>query len=190
MCLFESVLIIHLISNFVSFDWVLKMAEKISESQLLLQLDSNSKTDSYIIKNGFCVIMNIKYFDGHEDYTTHGSEKDVKNINKTFEFLNCKIKYYKEFDYHFTDKQVKNVIIKSIKSKEFNECDGFVLYIHTHGFENSFLTSNCQLILFNEIVDMFKTDNILHLNDGIQWEKDDLFYKNMPKIIIFDCCRG
>ena len=150
----------------------------------------NSKIESYTIKNGFCVVINIKYFDGHEEYKRDGPENNIENIKQTFEFFNCKVKYYKEFDYHFTDRQVINFIIKSIKSKEFNECDGFVLYIHTHGFENSFLTSNCQLILHNEIIDMFKTENILHFNDGSQWKKDYLVYESMPKIIVFDCCRG
>ena len=151
---------------------------------------SNSKTCCFTIKNGFCVIINIKYFDGHQDYTRFYSENNVKNINKTFQFLNCKVKYYQEFDYHFTDEQVRNVIIESIKSREFNECDGFVLYIHTHGFENCFLTSNCQLIFRHQIIEMFKTENILHLNDDGKWKKDDSFYKIMPKIIVFDCCRG
>ena len=96
---------------------------------------SNSKIESYTIKNGFCVVINIKYFDGRQQLTRDQSEKNIENIKQTFEFLNCKVNYYEEFDYHFTDNQVRNVIIKSIKSKEFNECDGFVLYIHTHGFE-------------------------------------------------------
>ena len=151
---------------------------------------SNSETDSYIIKNGFCVIINIKYFDGHEEYTRYGSEENVKKLNKTFKFLNCKVKYYKEFNYNFTGEQIINVINESIKSKKFNECDGFVLYIHTHGYENSFLTSKCELIVRNEIIDIFKTENINDLNNGNKWKKDSSFYKIMPKIIIFDCCRG
>ena len=146
---------------------------------------SNSETDSYIIKNGFCVIINIKYFDGDEEITRYGSEGSVENISKTFKFLNCKVKVYKESNYQFTDEEVRNAIIESIKSKEFNECDGFVLYIHTHGYENSFLTSNCRMILRDEIIDMFKTENIVDSN-----EKNYSFYENMPKIIIFDCCRG
>ena len=150
---------------------------------------SNSNTKSYTIENGFCVVINIKYFDGHEKWTRDKSENNVENIKQTFEFLNCNVNNYEEFDYHFTENQVRNVIIKSIKSKEFNECGGFVLYIHTHGFENSFLTSNCELIVRNEIVDLFKTENILDLN-GSQWKKDDSFYENMPKIIVFDCCRS
>ena len=150
-----------------------------------------SKTQDYIIKNGFCIIINIKYFDGHQEYIRSDSEKNVKNINKTFELLNCKVKIYEEFKYRLTDEKVRNVIIESIQSEEFIKCDGFVLYIHTHGFENSFLTSNCQLILRNEIIDMFKTENILHLINGTQWKKEDnSFYENMPKIIIFDCCRS
>ena len=65
-----------------------------------------------------------------------------------------------------------------------------MLYIHTYGFEKSFFTSNCQLILRDEIIDIFKTENILYFNYGSQWEKDRSFYENMPKIIVFDCCRG
>ena len=151
---------------------------------------SNSKVESYTIKNGFCVVINIKHFDGHEKWKRRNSEKSIENIKETFEFLNCKVKICKEIDYHFTDEEVKNIIIESIKSKEFNECDGFVLYIHTHGYEHSFVTSNCELIVRNEIVDLFKIKNILNLNDRSQWEKDDFDYKLMPKIIYFDCCRS
>ena len=148
---------------------------------------SNNKNESYTIKNGLCVVINIKYFVGYEKSTRIDSETSVHKIKEAFEFLNCKVKVHEELDYHFTDEEVRNVINESIKSKEFNECDGFVLYIHTHGFENSFLTSNRQLILRNEIIDMFKTEHIMNLNDN--WAKRDLFCK-MAKIIFFDCCRG
>lgn len=151
---------------------------------------SNRKIESYTIRNGLCVVINIKHFDGNQQWTRHNSEENIDNIKQTFEFLNCTVKIYKQFNYHFTDKEVKKVINESIQSKEFNECDGFVLYIHTHGYENSFLTSNCQLVLRNEIIDLLKTKNILHLNDENEWEKDDFDYKIMPKIIYFDCCRG
>ena len=149
---------------------------------------SNSKIESYTIKNGFCVVINIKYFDGYKNATRHNSEESIENIKQTFQFLNCKVKICKEFNYHFTDEEVKNVINESIQSKEFNECDGFILYIHTHGFENSFLTSNYKFILRNEIIDLFKTENIKKLN-GSQ-RKKECDYNRMPKIIYFDCCRG
>ena len=133
-----------------------------------LKMASNSKIEDYTIKNGFCIVINIKYFDGHQQWTRDQSENNVENIKKIFQFLNCKVNCYEEFDYQFTDKKVRNVIIKSIKSEEFNKCDGFVLYIHTYGFEKSFFTSNCQLILRDEIIDIFKTENILYFNYGSQ----------------------
>ena len=74
-------------------------------------------------------------------------------------------------------------INESIKSKEFNGCDGLVLYIYPHGYENSFLTSNCQLIWSK-----LKIFYIWMIK--VNGKKDDSFYKNMPKTIIFDCCGG
>ena len=77
-----------------------------------LTMASNNKIESYTIKNGFCAFINIKYFDGHKEYTRRDSEENNVNVNKTFEFLNCKVKCYEESNFHFTDKQVRNVIIE------------------------------------------------------------------------------
>ena len=141
---------------------------------------SNSQNEIYTIEKGFCVIVNIKYFGLHE---RGGSEESVKRIKEAFKFLNCNVKVYKESEYRFTDEEVRNVIIESIKSKEFNECDGFVLYIHTHGCANTFLTSNRKLILRNEIIDMFKTENIVDLNkeNNEEWRKGRNSYKKNAK---------
>ena len=54
-----------------------------------------------------------------------------------------------------------------------------MLYIHTRVFGKSFLTSNCQLILRNEIIDMFKIENIIDSNGKSQWKKDYSFYENV-----------
>ena len=56
-----------------------------------LKMASNSKIEDYTIENGFCIVINIKYFDGHQQWTRDQSENNVENIKKTFQFLNRKV---------------------------------------------------------------------------------------------------
>ena len=75
-----------------------------------------------------------------------------------------------------SDVELKNKLREFVNKEECKLHDCFVLYIHSHGKENGFITKNNETIVFNEIIKMFSNQNCKN------------FIKK-PKIIFFDCCR-
>ena len=122
---------------------------------------------------GYCVIINMVNFDGNTEIDRVDSIENVNLIRKTFEYLNFKVKPFQDLN----DNQIKLKLNELISSEECDSHDCFVLYIHSHGLENGFITKNNVIIGFNEIIKIFCNQNC---------EK----FINKPKIILFDCCRG
>lgn len=126
----------------------------------------------YKIKNGFCMIINIMNFDEREDLKRNGSEESVKLIKEAFEQTGFNV-----IDYvHLTDAQILNKIDQQINKDQCKPYDAFVLYIHSHGIQDTILCKNNQIIQFYQIIQIFKDDN------SENW-------KNKPKMMVFDCCK-
>ena len=60
-----------------------------------------------------------------------------------------------------------------IKKEECKEHDAFVLYIYTHGIQDTILCSNNRTLHFHEIIHLFRDENCQYL-------------RNEPKLIFFD----
>lgn len=125
------------------------------------------------VPRGFCVIINTINFEGDEKKTRNDSIKGVDLICKAFEKLQFTVKIWIDL----SDVDIKKKIKELYDRKECEGHDCFVLYVSSHGDNESFSTSNNKHITFDEIIRMF-TD-----------KKCKKFAKK-PKIIFFDCCRG
>ena len=85
------------------------------------------------------------------------------------------------------DDQILKIIDEHVDSEKCEKYDAFVLYIHTHGVADTILCNNScikiennettltNVIHFNQITEIFKNDNYVHLI-------------NKPKLIFFDFC--
>lgn len=124
------------------------------------------------IPRGFCVIINMVNFNGNDEQGRSDSVKSVSLINQRFEELKFKVIIYQDS----SDVQIKNLLKELINKEECNLHNCFVLYIHSHGKENGFITANNKIVQFDEITKMFSNKNCKN-------------FINKPKIILFDCCR-
>ena len=135
----------------------------------------NTNDDIYKITSnprGFCVIFNMLNFDGNSQLDRSDSIKSVSLVQDTFERLQFDVKIYQDL----SDVQLRNKLREFLDKEECKSHDCFVLYIHSHGLENGFITKNNQIIGFNEIMKMFCNEDCRE-------------FINKPKIIFFDCCR-
>lgn len=124
------------------------------------------------IPTGFCVIINIINFNGREHLKRDGSEESVRLIKEAFEYNLFNALLYCDL----TDDQILNEINELVKCEQCKEHDAFVLYIHTHGVQDTILCSNNRTLHFHEILNLFRDENCEYLT-------------NKPKLIFFDCCR-
>ena len=122
---------------------------------------------------GFCVIINIVNIDGNEKLKRNDSIESVNLIRKAFEHLNFEVIIFTDLE----DEKIKSKLNQILNNEECNLHDSFVLYIHSHGKEEGFLTANNKVIKFHEIYDLFSNKNCKNL-------------MGKPKLIFFDCCRG
>ena len=122
---------------------------------------------------GYCVIINIINFDGDEYEERNDSFNDVCLIKTAFEALNFSVITYFDLKYEDIFLNLNEIINK----QECDNHDAIVLYIHSHGNEKGFITSNNKVIEFREIIDLFSDENCKK-------------FTKKPKIIFFDCCRG
>ena len=122
---------------------------------------------------GFCVIFNVLNFDGNDEMNRNDSLESVSLVQKTFQRLEFDVKIHQ----NLSDEQLKKRLRTFLDKEECKFHDCFVLYIHSHGLENGFITANNKIIGFNEIMKMFCNQNCKK-------------FINKPKIIFFDCCRG
>ena len=104
---------------------------------------------------GFCVIFNMLNFDGNNQMDRSDSIQSVSLVQDTFQQLQFDVKIYQ----YLSDKKLKNKLREFIDKEECKSYDYFVLYIHSHGLENGFVTANNKIIGFNEITKMFCNKN-------------------------------
>ena len=99
-------------------------------------------------------------------------KKNVKLIREAFEHHRFEVNDYCDLN----DDQIINLIGEQVKHEKCKSFDGFVLYIHTHGIQDTILCKNSNKIPFHRIKELFKDEKCQYL-------------KNKPKIIFLDCCR-
>lgn len=121
---------------------------------------------------GFCVIINMVNFDGKTELERSDSIESVYLISKTFEYLNLKMKLFQDLN----DLQIKETLKQVLNSEQCNLHDCFVLYIHSHGKDNGFYTSNNNFIQFDKIIQLFSNANCQK-------------FIGKPKLVFFDCGR-
>ena len=98
---------------------------------------------------------------------------NVKLIKEAFEQYEFKVEDYIDL----TDQQILQLIDDQVNKDQCKSYDAFVLYIHTHGIEDTIWCSNNKRIDFYKIIEIFKDENCEYLIDK-------------PKIIFFDCRNG
>ena len=122
---------------------------------------------------GYCVIINIINFDEDDQMERSDSIKSVNLIRETFNNLNFKVKMFQDLN----ESQIM-LTLNDLMNKE--ECDShecFLLYIHSHGKENGFITANNKVFNFHDILMLFTNTNCKK-------------FIGKPKLVFFDCCRG
>ena len=72
--------------------------------------------------------------------------------------------------------EIKETLKQVLNSEECNSHDCFVLYIHSHGKDSGFYTSNNNIIQFDQIIQLFSDENCKK-------------FIGKPKLIFFDCGR-
>ena len=122
---------------------------------------------------GFCIIINIINFEEDSQQERNDSIENVNLIRKTFENLNFKVKIFTDLN----DGQIKSKLNEIINTEECNSHDCFVLYIHSHGKEQGFITANNKIIEFHKIYNLFADSKCKK-------------FIGKPKLLFFDCCRG
>ena len=128
------------------------------------KMDSNPR--------GFCVIFNFLNFDNKECESRNDSIESVSKVRNTFEGLQFDVRIHQDF----SNKQFFSKLNDLINSDDCKSHDSFILYIHSHGLKNGFLTSNNIIISYNEVIKMFSNRKCKN-------------FTKKPKIILFDCCR-
>ena len=177
------------------FSYAAKMDEPIDETKNK-KININDEIDKmeneinkieqiYKITKGFCLIINIINFDGNEELKREGSEENVKLIKEAFKYHQFEVNDYCDLN----DYQIINLIDEQVNHEKCKSFDAFVLYIHTHGIQDTILCKNSyekdennkniltKQIHFHQIIELFKGKNCEYL-------------KHKPKIIFFDCCRN
>ena len=106
------------------------MASNIINDDDIYKMTSNPR--------GFCVIFNMINFDGNNQLDRNDSIQSVSLVQDTFKRLKFDVKIYQDL----SDEQLKNKLSEFVDKEECKSHDCFVVYIHSHGKENEFITKN------------------------------------------------
>jgi caspase 7 len=131
--------------------------------------EKNYKMDH--MRRGVALIINIRKYEDNENEERVWSEKDVKSLKKTFEYL--------EFDFrlcvNFTAKEISEEIQRQASSDHSNS-DCFLCVVMSHGNdEDMFYSSDNKEISFKQLMAPIKLCESL---------------KKKPKLFFFQACRG
>ena len=121
---------------------------------------------------GFCAIFNFSSFDNNKYKSRDDSIESASSVRETFKRLQFDVRMFHDLNDQLFISKLKELINK----KECESHDCFVLYINSHGLKDGFVTSNNNIIGFNEMMKFFSNENCKK-------------FINKPKIIVFDCCR-
>ena len=122
---------------------------------------------------GYCVIINIINFDEDDQMERSDSIKSVNLIRETFNNLNFKVKMFHDLN----DIQIISKLNDLMNSEECDSHECFVLYIHSHGKEDGFITADGKVFNFHDILNLLTNAKCKKLI-------------RKPKLVFFDCCRG
>jgi hypothetical protein len=125
-------------------------------------------------RRGIALVINIRNFDEPNPFKLEErvwSEKDVKNLKQTLEYL--------EFDFKLLEDLKANEIqstIQGLSSIDHSQSDCFLCVVMSHGNDKDMITtSDNKQISFEEIMAPIKSCESL---------------KNKPKLFLFQACRG
>ena len=123
-------------------------------------------------KRGIALIININKYEPNPFKLEERvwSIKDVENLTKTLKYL--------EFDIELARNLIKSKIeecLKQIASINHENFDCFLCVVMSHGNEDNIVTSDSELISFDEIMAPIKSCPTL---------------LNKPKMFFFQACRG
>jgi hypothetical protein len=125
-------------------------------------------------KRGIALIININKYDNPNPFKLEErvwSIKDVENLKKTLGYL--------EFDVKLVENLTKSKIVECLNqiATEFDhsDFDCFLCVVMSHGKEDNIVTSDIQLMSFEEIMKPIKMCLTLF---------------NKPKMFFFQACRG
>ena len=123
-------------------------------------------------KRGIALVININKYEPNPSKIKERewSIKDVENLTKTLNYL--------EFDLELEENLKKSQIeqrLQQIASINHEHFDCFLCVVMSHGNDDSFSTSNSELMSFEEIMEPIKSCRPL---------------MNKPKMFFFQVCRG
>ena len=123
-------------------------------------------------KRGIALVINISKYEPNpmKLKEREWSKKDVETLTKTLEYLEFKV----ELVENFTKEQIK-ARLQQIASESHEHFDCFLCVVMSHGINDSFATSNSELMSFEEIKAPIKSCSSL---------------ENKPKMFFFQACRG
>ena len=118
---------------------------------------------------GLVLILNNNNF--RESPKRLGSEEDVRRLEYVFKsVLNFEVRTFKDKTY----KETKE-IIENFAAEDFTKDSCLICFFMSHGNRNTFVTSDDNEILIDDLSGPFKRAKSL---------------KNKPKLFFFQCCRG
>ena len=122
---------------------------------------------------GFCVIINMIHFDNNKYEERSASIPSMLLVKNTFQKLKFEVIIYEDLTYQNFMRSLKEIL----KKEECNSHDCLVLYIHSHGQQNGFVTADNKVIQIHKTIELFSHSNCSK-------------FINKPKLIFFDFCRG
>lgn len=122
--------------------------------------------------HGICVIINNENFTSyHED--REGTDKDEKNLSKTFRYLGYDIEIYRNCNAW----EIKAIFEKLQAERNFSNDDSLVCCILSHGQDGKVFGSDGIPVELDDITSLFAADQCPKL-------------KGKPKLFFTQACRG
>lgn len=132
-----------------------------------------SRKDIYNINYnspGLVIIFNNRSFKENENSTRYGSEKDVECLKELFKNLKYKIQLNLDLD----SAEIRNKI-RDYSLLEYSNYSCLIIFIMSHGDEDSIIASDNKNIKLNQFFNPIKSN---------------LSLKNKPKLFFIQACRG
>lgn len=146
----------------------------LGQSDILDQYIKCYENEAYPIVSdtpGTCLIINNKKFYHCDE--REGSEKDVELFSAMFESLNYQVICQQDV----SRLQLIDLLAKQSQDESLKKYDIFVTIIMSHGISDHVITSDNELVSYDEILDFFSNEHCPYMVDK-------------PKVFIFNCCRS
>ena len=119
---------------------------------------------------GVCVIISNMKFTDHSD--REGTDKDEKNLSRTFRFLGYDVEIYQ-------NRKAREIlgIFKELQKRDFSKDDSLVCCILSHGEEGKIFGSDSRPVELDDITNLFTAKECPKL-------------QGKPKLFFIQACRG